>query len=341
MTTAPPTHRPAVAVLTSGGDAPGMNAVVRAVVRTAIGAGADVFAVYEGLQGLVDGGERIQRFGWGSVGSVQHRGGTVIGTARSADFRTREGRRRPRCTCSSAGSTGSWWWAGTARSPGRMCSAPSGPQLLEELAGAGEVPAEIASRHGHLIIAGVVGSIDNDMVGTDMTVGADTALHRIVEAIDALASTAASHQRSFVVEVMGRHCGYLALMSAIAGGADYVLIPENPPADGWEDDMCERLRAGRAAGRRESIVVVAEGATDRHGDPITSGHVRDVLAERLAEDVRVTILGHVQRGGAPSAYDRWMPTLLGHAAALEVVQAGPEHEPQLIGVRDNRVHRTP
>jgi 6-phosphofructokinase 1 len=191
------------------------------------------------------------------------------------------------------------------------------------------------------VIAGVVGSIDNDMVGTDMTVGADSALHRIVEAIDALSSTAASHQRSFVVEVMGRHCGYLALMSAIAGGADYVLIPENPPAEGWEDVMCARLRAGRAAGRRESIVVVAEGAQDRAGRPITSQGVRDLLREKLGEDTRVTILGHVQRGGTPSAYDRWMSTLVGHAAALEVIEAGPDHEPQLIGVRHNRVHRTP
>ncbi|MDO8107656.1 6-phosphofructokinase [Isoptericola sp. b441] len=341
MTTAPPTHRPAIAVLTSGGDAPGMNAVVRAVVRTAIGAGADVFAVYEGLQGLVDGGQRIERFGWSSVGSVQHRGGTVIGTARSADFRTREGRRRAALHLLERGIDRLVVVGGDGSLTGTDVFRSEWPDLLDELVEAGEVPAEIAARHGHLVIAGVVGSIDNDMVGTDMTVGADTALHRIVDAIDALASTAASHQRSFVVEVMGRHCGYLALMSAIAGGADYVLIPENPPADGWEDEMCERLRAGRAAGRRESIVVVAEGATDRHGNPITSGHVRDVLAERLAEDVRVTILGHVQRGGAPSAYDRWMPTLLGHAAALEVVHAGPDHEPQLIGVRNNRVHRTP
>ncbi|HWS58973.1 MAG TPA: 6-phosphofructokinase, partial [Actinotalea sp.] len=333
--------RTAIAVLTSGGDAQGMNAVVRAVVRTAIGAGADVYAVYEGLQGLVDGGERIKRFEWGAVGSILHRGGTVIGTARSAEFRTRAGRLKAVRNLVQHGIDRIVVIGGDGSLSGADLFRSEWTGLLAELAEQGEITAEQAERHTHLVIAGVVGSIDNDMVGTDMTVGADSALHRIIEAIDALSSTAASHQRSFVVEVMGRHCGYLALMSAIAGGADYVFIPENPPAEGWEDEMCARLRAGRAAGRRDSIVVVAEGAQDRAGQPITSQGVRDLLQERLGEDTRVTILGHVQRGGTPSAYDRWMPTLVGHAAALEVVGAGPDHEPQLIGVRNNRVHRTP
>ncbi|WP_024286669.1 6-phosphofructokinase [Cellulomonas sp. KRMCY2] len=333
--------RTTIAVLTSGGDAQGMNAVVRAVVRTAIGAGADVYAVFEGLQGMVEGGERIKKFDWGSVGSILHRGGTVIGTARSADFRRRDGRLKAARNLVHHGIDRIVVIGGDGSLSGTDLFRSEWTGLLDELVAQGEITAEQAGRHSHLMIAGVVGSIDNDMVGTDMTVGADSALHRIVEAIDALSSTAASHQRSFVVEVMGRHCGYLALMSAIAGGADYVLIPENPPADGWEDEMCARLRAGRAAGRRDSIVVVAEGARDRSGEPITSQGVRDMLEERLGEDTRVTILGHVQRGGTPSAYDRWMPTLVGHAAALEVVNAGPDHEPQLIGVRNNRVHRTP
>ena len=333
--------RTAVAVLTSGGDAQGMNAVVRAVVRTAIGAGADVYAVYEGLQGLVDGGDRIKRFDWSSVGSILHRGGTVIGTARSADFRRRDGRLRAARNLVHHGIDRMVVIGGDGSLSGTDLFRSEWTGLLDELVEQGEITADQAAQHTHLVIAGVVGSIDNDMVGTDMTVGADTALHRIVEAIDALASTAASHQRSFVVEVMCRHCGYLALMSAIAGGADYVLIPENPPAEGWEDAMCARLRAGRAAGRRDSIVIVAEGARDRTGQPITSQGVRDLIEARLGEDTRVTILGHVQRGGTPSAYDRWMPTLVGHAAAMEVVHAGPDHEPQLIGVRNNRVHRTP
>ena len=174
------------------------------------------------------------------------------------------------------------------------------------------------------MIAGLVGSIDNDLVGSDMTIGADTALHHIVSAIDDLSSTAASHQRSFVVEVMGRHCGYLALMAAVAGGADYVLVPEMPPAPGWEERMCAELRRGRQAGRRDSIVVVAEGATDREGNPIRSDYVREVLTDRLGEDTRVTILGHVQRGGKPSAYDRWASTLQGYHAVHELLTATPD-----------------
>ena len=191
------------------------------------------------------------------------------------------------------------------------------------------------------MIAGLVGSIDNDMVGTDMTIGADSALHRIVEAIDAISSTAASHQRSFVVEVMGRHCGYLALMSAIAGGADYVLIPENPPAPGWEVDLCDLLQTGRAAGRRNSIVIVAEGAQDPSASPITSDYVRQVLEDRLGEDTRVTILGHVQRGGAPSAFDRSMSSILGYDAVEEVLSATADSIPQMIGIRYNRVSSAP
>ena len=191
------------------------------------------------------------------------------------------------------------------------------------------------------MFAGLVGSIDNDLVGTDMTIGADTALHRIVDAIDALASTAASHQRSFVVEVMGRHCGYLALMSAIAGGCDYVLVPENPPAEGWEQRMCAELKRGRTAGRRDSIVVVAEGACDRSGNPITAAYVRQVIEDILHEDTRVTILGHVQRGGAPSAFDRWASTWLGYEAVLEVLNATPDTAGPVLGFRGNRVSRVP
>ena len=165
------------------------------------------------------------------------------------------------------------------------------------------------------MIAGLVGSIDNDMLGTDQTVGADSALHRIIEALDAINSTAQSHQRSFVVEVMGRNCGYLALMSALAGNAAYVLIPEWPPDPGWEDDLCKVLKDGRAAGRRNNIVIVAEGAHDTENKPITSDYVRRLLEERLGEDTRVTILGHVQRGGTPSAFDRSMSSMVGHTAA--------------------------
>ena len=330
-----------IGILTSGGDAQGMNAAVRAVVRTALHRGATVYAIYEGYQGMVDGGERIRPLSWDDVGSILHRGGTVIGTARCPAFRERGGRLRAARHLLAQGIDRLVIIGGDGSLTGADIFRREWPELVAELLANGEIDATTAQAHPALMIAGLVGSIDNDMVGTDMTIGADSALHRIVEAIDAITSTAASHQRSFVVEVMGRHCGYLALMSAIAGGADYVLIPENPPAEGWEAAMCELLRQGRAAGRRDSIVVVAEGATDRAGQPISADHVRQILEERLGEDTRVTILGHVQRGGTPSAFDRWMSTLLGYAAVEEVLAATPDSEPQLIGIRYNRIQRAP
>lgn len=330
-----------IGVLTSGGDAQGMNAAVRAVVRSALHFKAGVYAIYEGYQGMVEGGERIRALAWDDVGSILHRGGTVIGTARSADFRERPGRLRAARNLLQHGIDRLVIIGGDGSLTGADIFRREWPELLAELVRNGEIDAATAEQHPALMIAGLVGSIDNDMVGTDMTIGADSALYRIIEAIDAITSTAASHQRSFVVEVMGRHCGYLALMSAIAGGTDYVLIPENPPPENWEAQMCELLRHGRTAGRRDSIVVVAEGACDREGKPISADHVRQVLEERLGEDTRVTILGHVQRGGTPSAFDRWMSTLLGYAAVEEVLAATPESEPQMIGIRYNRIDRAP
>ena len=199
-----------------------------------------------------------------------------------------------------------------------------------------------AERHANLFIVGLVGSIDNDMHGTNMTIGADTALHRITEAIDAIASTAASHQRTFVVKVMGRNCGYLALMAALATGAEWVLIPENPPQwDNWEEKMVADLRRGRQAGRRDSIVVMAEGARDKHGNPIGSSYVQKFLEEQLGEEVRTTVLGHVQRGGAPSAFDRNLGTMMGYEAVETVLNAKPEDEPQMIALRGNRITTAP
>jgi 6-phosphofructokinase 1 len=331
-----------IGVLTSGGDAPGMNAAVRAVARTALHRGARVFAIREGYEGAVAGGDRILPMSWTSVGGIIHQGGTVVGTARSDQFRTREGRCRAAENLIRAGIDSLVVIGGD----GSLCGADllrrEWPSLVEELAASGRIDRDVAGRALPLSIVGLVGSIDNDMSGTDITIGADTALHRITEAVDAIASTAASHQRTFVIEVMGRHCGYLALMGAIATGASWVLIPENPPdVDDWESTMCERLRTGRAAGRRDSIVIVAEGARDRRGSAITVDHVRRVLQERLREDTRVTILGHVQRGGAPSAFDRYMSTLLGHAAVEELLSSAPGSEPQLIGMKDNRVTRQP
>jgi 6-phosphofructokinase 1 len=332
---------PRLAVLTSGGDAQGMNPAVRAVVRTALNRGAEIFAVYEGWQGLVDGGDRIRPVTWDDVSGILNRGGTVIGTARSAAFRQREGRRRAAQHLLERGIDRLVVIGGDGSLSGADLLRQEWPSLLEELLAAGAIDPEAARRHPALMIAGLVGSIDNDMLGTDMTIGADSALHRIVEAVDAIGSTAASHQRSFVVEVMGRHCGYLALMSAIAGHAAYVLIPEWPPDPGWERELCEIIKSGRSAGRRHSIVIVAEGAHDSANQPISSDYVRQVLEERLGEDVRLTILGHVQRGGAPSAFDRSMSSIQGHAAVEEVLAATPQSVPQLIGLRDNRVARAP
>jgi 6-phosphofructokinase 1 len=330
-----------LAVLTSGGDAQGMNAAVRAVVRTGLNRGAEVFAVYEGYQGLVDGGEHIRSVTWDDVSNIVNRGGTVIGTARSVDFRQRDGRCRAVLNLVRTGIDRLIVIGGDGSLSGADLLREEWPSLIEELVAAGKIDRETADRHPALIIAGLVGSIDNDMIGTDMTIGADSALHRIMEALDAIGSTAASHQRSFVVEVMGRHSGFLALMSAIAGNAAYVLIPEWPPDPGWERDLAEVLKNGRSAGRRNSIVIIAEGAHDSSNQPITSEYVHKVIEEQLGEDARVTILGHVQRGGAPSAFDRWMSSILGYAAVEEVLAATPQSVPQLVGMQSNRVSKVP
>ena len=331
-----------IAVLTSGGDAQGMNAAVRAVVRTALYRGAEVYAIYEGYQGMVDGGERIRKMDWDSVGGILHQGGTIIGTARCEAFMTREGRRQAARNLLEHEIDSLIVIGGDGSLTGANIFRQEWPSLLNELVERGEIPAEQAAAHPYLLIVGLVGSIDNDFYGSDMTIGADTALHRITEAVDAITSTAASHQRTFVVKVMGRNCGYLALMSALACGADWVLIPESPPdVDNWQDVMAERLRAGRKAGRRDSIVILAEGARDRNGNYIGSADVQKALEERLGEEVRVTVLGHVQRGGRPSAYDRVLATLLGYEAVETLLQAREDQEPLVIGIRSNRITRMP
>ncbi|GIL08574.1 MAG: 6-phosphofructokinase [Chloroflexota bacterium] len=336
------TSKKTIGVLTSGGDAPGMNAAVRAVVRTAISRGVDVYAIYEGYQGMVDGGERIRKMSWNSVGGILQQGGTTIGTARCAEFRTREGRRKAARNLLQLGIDSLVVIGGDGSLTGADIFRREWPELLRELVEQRAVSPGVTQRHPYLTLVGLVGSIDNDMFGTDMTIGADTALHRITEAIDAIASTAASHQRAFVVEVMGRHCGYLALMASLAGSANWVFIPESPPeADDWESEMCATLRAGRQMGRRHSMVIVAEGAQDKHGQPITSAYVRQVIEERLGEDTRITVLGHMQRGGAPSAFDRNLGTLVGSAAVDEILSAPPNAESKLIGIRENSVIHSP
>jgi 6-phosphofructokinase 1 len=331
-----------IGILTSGGDAQGMNAAVRSVVRTALDRGIEVYAIYEGYQGMVDGGERIQKMDWSSVGGILYQGGTVIGSARCKAFRTRKGRRLAAKNLLEHEINSLVIIGGDGSLTGANIFRKEWANLVKELTDNGDISADVAERNAHLKIVGLVGSIDNDMFGTDMTIGADSALHRITEAIDAISSTAASHQRTFVVKVMGRNCGYLALMGGLATGADWVLIPENPPdVDNWEQVMCDRLIAGRRAGRRDSIVVLAEGAHDRDGNYIGSSHVAEVLEKAMGEEVRITVLGHVQRGGTPSAFDRNLGTLLGHSAVETLLKSDVDAEPQLIGMRGNRITHTP
>ena len=319
-----------------------MNAALRAAVRTALESGMDAVAIREGFRGLVAGGDAFRALTWDDVGGIMHMGGTVIGTARSAEFRSRDGRLQAVQNLLEQGINRLIVMGGDGSLTAADLLHREWPELVAELVASDRVGHDVAERYSSLALAGIGASIDNDMVGTDMTIGADTALHRIAEAVDGIGATAASHQRTFVVEVMGRHCGYLALMSALATGSDALLIPEAPPAgDSWETILPRRLRAGRAAGRRDSIVIVAEGAIDSDGRPITADHVKRTLEKQMEEEVRVTILGHVQRGGAPSAYDRLMGTLVGHAAVHDLLDARPDTPPMLVGVRHNRVTRQP
>uniref|UniRef100_A0A5F8GUV9 6-phosphofructokinase type B n=1 Tax=Monodelphis domestica TaxID=13616 RepID=A0A5F8GUV9_MONDO len=206
---------------------------------------------------------------------------------------------------------------------------------------AGKIPESVAQTYSHLNIVGLVGSIDNDFCGTDMTIGTDSALHRIMEVIDAITTTAQSHQRTFVLEVMGRHCGYLALVSALASGADWLFIPESPPEDGWENFMCERLGETRSRGSRLNIIIIAEGAIDRHGKPITSTYVKDLVVQRLGFDTRVTVLGHVQRGGTPSAFDRVLSSKMGMEAVMALLEATPDTPACVVSLSGNQNVRLP
>uniref|UniRef100_A0A673JZN6 6-phosphofructokinase n=1 Tax=Sinocyclocheilus rhinocerous TaxID=307959 RepID=A0A673JZN6_9TELE len=267
----------AIAVLTSGGDAQGMNAAVRAVVRMGIYVGAKVYFVHEGYQGMVDGGDNIKEATWESVSSMLQMGGTVIGSARCKDFRTHEGRLKAAHNLVQKGITNLCVVGGDGSLTGANLFREEWSGLLAELVQQGLIDEEAAQKYSALHIVGMVGSIDNDFCGTDMTIGTDSALHRIIEVVDAIMTTAQSHQRTFVLEVMGRHCGYLALVSALACGADWVLIPEMPPEDGWEEKMCQKLSATRSRGSRLNIIIVAEGAIDRHGKAITSSIVKDVI----------------------------------------------------------------
>ncbi|NKQ36380.1 MAG: 6-phosphofructokinase [Chloroflexi bacterium] len=331
-----------IGVLTSGGDAPGMNAAVRAVVRAGLDQGAEVYAIFDGYRGMVEPDGRIQKMTWQDVGGILQQGGTIIGTARCRQFRERNGRLIAARRLLEHSIDSLVIIGGDGSLTGAHILHQEWPELAAELIESGQITPEQAAGHEELTIVGLVGSIDNDMWGTDISIGADTALHRITDAVDDIASTAASHQRAFVIEVMGRNCGYLALMSAIAAGADWVLIPESPPdLDDWEGKMCSVLAKGREIGRRDSIVIVSEGARDRRGQHISSEYVRQVLEERLGEDARVTILGHVQRGGSPSVFDRNLSTRMGVRAVEVILSPETEGKALVIGLKGNRLENLP
>lgn len=331
----------AIAVFTSGGDSQGMNAAVRAVVRMAITCGSEAYLIKEGYQGMVDGGDNIVRASWDDVSGILQMGGTIIGSARCQDFRERAGRLKAAYNLVSKGITNICAIGGDGSLTGANLFREEWSSLLQELVDQEKITVDQKMRYSHLNIVGLVGSIDNDFCGTDMTIGADSALHRIVECVDCIITTAHSHQRAFVLEVMGRHCGYLALVTGLACGADWIFIPENPPDDDWPEKMCAKLDNARSWGNRLNVVIVAEGAINKRGEAITSEDVKNVIKNRLKLDTRVTVLGHVQRGGAPSAFDRILATRMGAEAVLCLLEATPSTPACVVSLDGNQAVRVP
>uniref|UniRef100_A0A7N8XZS7 6-phosphofructokinase type A n=1 Tax=Mastacembelus armatus TaxID=205130 RepID=A0A7N8XZS7_9TELE len=261
-------------------------------------------------------------------------GGTVIGSARCKDFRTREGRMKAACNLVKLGITNLCVIGGDGSLTGANQFRTEWSGLLDDLVRAGKITEEGAKKSSHLNIVGMVGSIDNDFCGTDMTIGTDSALHRIIEVVDAIATTAQSHQRTFILEVMGRHCGYLALVTALACGADWVFIPEMPPDDGWENHLCRRLTDQRTRGSRLNVIIVAEGAMSRD--------VREnLVTDSLGFDTRTTVLGHVQRGGTPSAFDRILGSRMGVEAVMALLEATPDTPACVVSLSGNQAVRLP
>ncbi|WFD20213.1 6-phosphofructokinase [Malassezia caprae] len=296
--------------------------------------------------GDFDGGDSslshryIVQIGWDDVRGWSQMGGTLIGTARCKEFREREGRRKAAYNLIRNGIDSLVVCGGDGSLTGADILRTEWPELVAELRDIGKITDKQAERFIHLHIAGLVGSIDNDLTCTELTIGASTALQRICESLNSISSTASSHSRAFVVEVMGRHCGWLALMAGIASGADYVFIPERPPPDDWRHDLKEKLLKTREQGKRKSIVVVAEGAIDCELEPITSDMVATELRD-LHLDTRVTTLGHTQRGGSPDANDRILATLQAIDALEALMEDAPGKPSYIIGITQGRVKRLP
>jgi len=296
-----------IAVLTSGGDAPGMNAAIRSVTRTALDKGCEVYGVLHGYQGLID--ENIKQLGTRDVGGIIQQGGTVLGSARCETYKTEEGQQKALRSLNSKGIEG-----------------------LIVIGGNGSQTGAYALAQQGFPVVGVASTIDNDLYGCDQTIGVDTALNIVLEAVDRLKITASSHQRGFLIEVMGRKCGYLALMAAIAGGAEAVLIPE---VNTELDNIADIIQDAYKRGKPHAIIIVAEGAT--HNAEQIANYF-EMNKQRLGFVMRVTILGHVQRGGKPTAYDRILASRLG-AAAVEKLLNG-EHS-TLTGLIKGEIVSTP
>lgn len=326
--------------MTSGGDSQGMNGVVRSVVRMSIHMGCEAYAIYEGYDGLVVGGDLIKEMRWDDVRGYLSRGGTLIGTKRCMEFYERPGRLKAAKNMILRGIDALVICGGDGSLTGADKFRSEWPSLLEELVSKGELKQEEIEPYKHLNIVGLVGSIDNDMSGTDATIGCYSSLERICEMVDAVFDTAASHKRGFVIEVMGRHCGWLALMAAIATGADYVFIPEKPPAKGWEEEMCDIVTSHRKWGKRRTIIIISEGAQDADLNKITADQVVSVLSDKLKLDTRKTVLGHTQRGGLPCFYDRWLSTLQGVEAVNAILEASPDTPTPVITIRENKIERS-
>jgi len=268
-----------IGVLTSGGDAPGMNAAIRAVVRTAIHQGAIVTGIERGYAGLIAGEFRV--LGLGSVADIIHRGGTILRTARSQEFMTRQGLEQ------ALGNLGR-----------------EGIEGLVVIGGDGSFRGALELCRRGVAVVGVPGTIDNDIAGTDFTIGFDTAVNTVVDAVNKIRDTATSHERIFLIEVMGRNSGEIALAAGLAGGAETILVPEREVNI---EEVVQKIERGRRRGKLHSIIIVAEGA----GSALEIG--RQVKAMTSME-TRVTILGHIQRGGTPTAFDRILASRLGFAA---------------------------
>jgi 6-phosphofructokinase 1 len=296
-----------IAVLTSGGDAPGMNAAIRAVTRTGLAQGWEVFGVLHGYAGLMHG--EFRQLKARDVGGIMQQGGTVLGSARAPEFKTDEGRKKALRELNQSQIEG-----------------------LVVIGGNGsQTGAHALSQMGFPVV-GVASTIDNDLYGSEITIGVDTALNIALEAIDRLKTTASSHNRAFLIEVMGRDCGYLALMSGIAGGAEAIVIPE---METKPEELAEILTASYERGKAHAIVVVAEGAK-YDAEKLVQFFKEHEAA--LGFELRATTLGHVQRGGAPQSADRLLATRLG-AAATKCLAEGVSGV--LVGINHSEITRTP